>query len=51
MSSQLLAEGGCEPLWVLLGGASPVDDEESVDLRGHERVDEFDRVMFLAFSE
>jgi hypothetical protein len=45
-SSQLLDESGCEPLLVLLGTPVPVDDEESIELWGHERVDGVDRVVF-----
>ena len=46
MSGQLLYEGGCKPLLVLLGRPVPVLDEESVDLGRHERVDEVGRVVF-----
>lgn len=51
-SYQLLDERGCEPLVVPLWSPVPVDDEEPVDLWGHERMDEVNRVVFLqAFSE
>ena len=43
-SGQLLHEGRREPLLVALGGPNPVDHQQSVELGGHQRVDQVGRV-------
>jgi hypothetical protein len=42
--SQLVGEDSCEPLLVALRCPTTVDDEQPVDLGGHERMDEVGRV-------
>lgn len=42
----MVREDSCEPLFVALRRPAPVDDEQSVDLGGHERMDEVCRVAF-----
>lgn len=51
-SQKLSDEGGGEPVLILLIRPAAVDDEEPVDLRRHEGVDDVHRVTFLqAFPE